>query len=344
MLAEPESAGGVLLLDWNESPFGAPSAAVDRVIANIGNLHRYPRGLMEEVTTLAAAYLGVRPSQVLLTSGVDEAIDIALSLAKRAWGIQPGFDGYELRVEANDKPFHPIPLGPDWQPTLGWDQMTDGDIVFLAQPGNPTGNLIDWNWVRGVRSAAEYVFIDETYREFASCDSVLDGAGADDPGLLVYRSFAKAFGLAGIRVGCLIGQPDVIERLEPYRRFMPIDAVSLHAAAGLLVDPNYVRNLAAHVRNARPALASAMRDSSVFAEVRDTEANFVLARLRPDNADRLRTALAADGIQVKVCDALGLAGWIRVSVGTWDDQKRFADCLARVDATDAAPVGAGRVR
>jgi histidinol-phosphate/aromatic aminotransferase/cobyric acid decarboxylase-like protein len=318
-----------ILLDWNESPLGPPPAAVERIIAMAGSLHRYPRGLMTEVTSLVARHYGVPTQRLLLTAGVDEAIDIALSLARRAWGVAPGFDGYTDRAAANNRPFHPIPLGPDWQPAIEPEQLGEGDIVFLAQPNNPTGNLFAADWIARVRARAEYVFLDETYAEFSTRPSVLAEPG-DDPGLLVYRSFAKAMCLAGIRVGCLFGPPSVITRLEPFRRFMPIDAVSLSAAAGVLTEPSFVKELTEHVLAARPHLARLLRHSGLFGEVRDTEANFVMAHLRPDTAPRVLAALDRQRIRVRPCDSFGLPGWIRVSVGTWDDQRQLGACLAGV--------------
>jgi histidinol-phosphate aminotransferase len=144
VVAAHPSADEDALLDWNESPIGPPALAVKRVIDAAERIHRYPRGLMEEIAVLAAGHFGVAPENILLTAGVDEAIDITLSLAARAWGVQPGFDGYEDRVRTNGKPFHPIPLGAD--PAV---------------------------WIARIRAVAGHVFIDETYQEFSSAPSVL---------------------------------------------------------------------------------------------------------------------------------------------------------------------------
>jgi histidinol-phosphate/aromatic aminotransferase/cobyric acid decarboxylase-like protein len=302
------------------------------VVAAAGRLHRYPRGLMEAVTALVADHLRVSPRQVLLTAGVDEAVDIALRLAERGWAVDPGFDGYPDRVTANGKPFHAIPLGPDWQPARGAEDLGVGDMVFLAQPGNPTGNLFDPAWIHEVRQAAQYVLFDETYQDFSSRPGVLEH-GIDSDRLLVYRSFSKGMGLAGIRVGALVADAAVIARLEPARRFMPIDAVSLNAAAGAIEDPDYVKRLISHVLEARAALTALLRGCGLFAEVRDTETNFVLARPAAGAADRILGALARERIRIKTCDLLGLPGWFRISVGTWDDQERLADCLGRLSRT-----------
>ncbi|QMU77046.1 histidinol-phosphate aminotransferase family protein [Streptacidiphilus sp. PB12-B1b] len=339
MVAAHPSADEEALLDWNESPIGPPALAVKRVIDAAGRLHRYPRGLMEEVAALAAAHFGVAPGNVLLTAGVDEAIDITLSIAARAWGVKPGFDGYEDRVLANGKEFHPIPLGPDWQPTAAPDPaIGPDDIVYLAQPGNPTGNLHPAEWIAQVRAAAGHVFIDETYQEFCSGPSALRRR-ADrpwDPRLLVYRSFSKAAGLAGIRLGCLIGDQETIARLEPRRRFMPIDAVSLNAVAGLLEEPEFMDRLSAYVREARAGLTARLRASGLFEEVRPSEANFVLAKPYPQAADALAGQLRADLVRVKDCTVLGMPGWLRISVSSEDDRARFDASLDRV--VQALPV------
>ncbi|MFD8692527.1 pyridoxal phosphate-dependent aminotransferase [Streptomyces sp. NPDC059651] len=337
MVAAHASADQLTLLDWNESPIGPPELAVERVMEAARRIHRYPRGLMEEVTDLAAAHFGVAPQEVLLTAGVDEAVDIALSLAERGWGVSPGFDGYEDRVRANGKIFQPIPLGPDWQPAGPPEpSLGQGDLVFLAQPGNPTGNLFPTSWVSEVGAAAEHLLIDETYQEFSSRPSVLGDGLA--PGLLVYRSFSKAAGLAGIRLGCLIADRATIARLAPFRRFMPIDAVSLSAVAGLLEEPTFLDRLATYVRRARSELVEGLHGTGLFTEVRDTEANFVLASPRAEVASALAGQLARDQVLVKDCSVLGLPGWLRISTGSQEDQARLLTSLRSLTAASLTAI------
>lgn len=317
-----------LILDWNESPLGPPPVAVQRIIDRAHLIHRYPRGLMEEVRDLAARYLGVDSSQILLTSGVDEALDITMSLAERGVGVEPGFD-FNARVLVCGKPFLAIPLAADWQPPRCAEKLTKSDAVFIAQPGNPTGNLIRQEWLDEVREAAGYFFMDETYQEFCSAPSIL-GKPFLDKRTVVYRSFAKAFGLAGIRVGCLVGHPGLIAPLESRRRFMPIDAVSLNAAAAVLEEPSFVQNISSHVLKARPELAATLRQSGLFLEVRDTETNFVIARVHSGTADAVADVFARHGVQVKACGIFGLDDWIRVGVGSWKELAVLAERLSAI--------------
>jgi histidinol-phosphate aminotransferase len=319
-----------VLLDWNESPIGSSHRAVTRVIRGAGSLHLYPRGLLEEVTALTAGYLRVSPSEVLLTAGVDEAVDLALTLARRAWVVQPGFDGYAARAELSGKPLRTIRLGADWQPAAGPVPVLGADdMVFLAQPNNPTGNLFRPDWLADLGRAAPYVFLDETYQEFSSNRSVLDSAGAE-PGRLVFRSFSKAMGLAGVRLGCLVTGARDMARLRPLQRFQPIDAVSLHAVAGTLQDPAFIRRLTSYVLLARPALVAILRASGLFSRVRDTEANFVLAEPRDGTAAAVLAGLDREGIRVKPCESIGLPGWMRISVGSAEAHRRLRECLSRM--------------
>jgi histidinol-phosphate aminotransferase len=331
MVAAHYPADDDALLDWNESPIGPPPLAVKRVIDAADRLHRYPRGLTEEVTASAASYFGVANERVMLTSGVDEATDITLSLGTRAWGLQPGFDGYRDRATAMAKPFRPIHLGHDWQPAAPpAPELGESDVVYLAQPNNPTGNFLAAGWLDAALAAGPYVIVDETYQEFSSQRSLLDQAPRGSAKLLIYRSLSKAAGLAGIRLGCLIGDPATIARLQPARRFMPIDAVSLNAALGLFEEPGFITQVASYVRDARAALSAVLRSSQIFDEVRESEANFVLAKPAAAARELLASQFARDRVRVKDCAVLGLPGWLRISVGSADDQRRLAEALTCV--------------
>ncbi|HLI76209.1 MAG TPA: aminotransferase class I/II-fold pyridoxal phosphate-dependent enzyme [Acidobacteriaceae bacterium] len=316
------------LLDWNECPIGPPPLAVKRVVDAANRLHRYPRGLTEEVTASAAGYFGVATEQLMLTSGVDEATDITLSLGAQAWGLEPGFDGYRDRATAMGKPFRPIPLGRDWQPVAPLMPDPGGeDIVYLAQPNNPTGNFLTAGWLDTALATGSYIFVDETYQEFSSQRSLLEQLPQQGPRLLIYRSLSKAAGLAGIRLGCVIGDPVTIARLYPLRRFMPIDAVSLNAALGLFEEPGFIKQVVSYVRDARAALTAVLHASRIFDEVCESAANFVLAKPSAAAHGMLAGQFALDRVRVKDCTVLGLPGWLRISVGSADDQRRLAESL-----------------
>ena len=328
----PENGPRRARLDWNESPLGPPAAAVAGLIAGALRLHRYPRGLNEEVTAALAARHGVSPSSVLLTNGVDEATDLVLSVVAAAWCVTPGFDGYRHRAGALGKAVRDIPLDADWQPTTPPSAFRAGGAVFLAQPGNPTGNVFDPRWLAGVLAEAELVMVDRTYRHFDDADP---GAGVSRDNLVEFTSFSKEYGLAGIRLGVLVGPEELISVLRERQCFHSVDSVSLYAARGALQDRRYLAELRRYTDEARPRFAAALSACDAIAEVRAGKANFLLARCAEGWApERFVDALAAHGVWVKDCAGLGLPGWLRVSIGTPDDLALLTEALEAL--TEAA--------
>jgi histidinol-phosphate aminotransferase len=318
-------------LDWNENPLGPSPEAVARVIANAVDLHRYPRGLLESVTAAAARHHGVDAGSVLITNGVDEATDLVLTLVDTAWFVSPGFDGYEHRARVLGRALRPIPLDETWEPTTEPTELAEGGAVFLAQPHNPTGNLFRSEWVRDVIGTAELAFLDEAYLDFADAPSYL-GLLAEHPGLLVFKSPSKAYGLAGVRLGVLIGSPALISALRERRRFYSVDSIALHALAGALTNLDHVARLRRYVQRMRCQYAAMLAGSPLFAEVRTTHANFVIARCREDLSPAVVVEeLAAREVWVRDCQSFGLDGWLRISIGTVDDLRLLTDALAAID-------------
>lgn len=321
-----------------------PPAAVQRVIAAAGHLHRYPRGPLAEVTRLAAASLGVGPACVLLTASAEEAVDLALTLAERAWTVHPGH-AYPYRATGHGTPFGHIPLGPDWQPAGGVEALGPGDLVILAQPAIPTGTLFGPQWIAAARAAAGHVLIDETYQVYSSRPGLAAEAAGDER-LLVYRSLTRGLRLDGVRVGCLVGAPSTIAVLGERRRFMSIDTVSLNAVAGVLADSQPADGIAERVAAERAVRAALLRRCGDIAEVRDTETDFLMVRPHPGAAAGLAAALAKADVDVEPCDAAGLPGWLRIGVGDGDENAparlRAALGLADPDRSASAdPATAG---
>jgi histidinol-phosphate aminotransferase len=318
-------------LDWNENPLGPSPEAVARVIANAADLHRYPRGLLEAVTAMLARHHGVDAGSVLTTNGVDEATDLVLTLVDTAWFVSPGFDGYEHHARTWGRALRPIPLDEAWKPATKPAEVAEGGAVFLAQPHNPTGNLFRPEWIREVIGAAELAFLDEAYLDFTDADSHL-GLLAEHPGLVVFKSPSKAYGLAGMRLGVLIESPALIGTLRDRRRFYSVDSIALHALAGALSDLDHAARLRRYVQQIRGQYAAVLADSPLFTEVRTTHANFVVARCREDLPSAVVVQkLAARKVWVRDCQPFRLDGWLRISIGTTDDLRLLTGALTAIE-------------
>ncbi|MFA7767789.1 pyridoxal phosphate-dependent aminotransferase [Streptomyces sp. NRRL S-448] len=321
-------------LDWNECPLGPSPRAIARVRTASTALHRYPRGLLGEVTAAVAAHEHVSCDAVLLTNGVDEAVDLVLALTDTGWYVSPGFDSYPDRAIVRGVTMRRIGLDADWQPAVAAHHLRSRGTVFVAQPHNPTGNLFHADWLDDVMHGADLVFLDTTYADFSDDPAAWAPAARTagrHPQLLHFRSFSKSHGLAGIRLGALIGAPSLIRELSRRQRFHSVDSVALHALAGSLEDPGHRARIREQVLTMRPEYVRALRRHPLFAEVRDTQANFVVSRCRPgtDSAD-ITQALADADVWVRDSGPLGLAGWLRISVGTADDLTRLLSALDTV--------------
>src|SRR5262249_22498935 len=153
--------------------------------------------------------------------------------------------------------------------------------LLVAQPANPTGNLYADGWLEAACARPILVCVDETYVDFAGRRS-LRHRFADRPNVVTFVSFSKLLGLAGLRLGALIGRPERLAELRERDRFYRVDAISLYALLGGLADRAAVAATIEHVRYWRPILADLLRSyPNVFARVVTTEANFCLAQCAP---------------------------------------------------------------
>ena len=331
----PQTAGAadpglpVIRADRNENPLGPPPAALERVAAALGALHRYPETDLAAATAAVAAIWDVSERNVLLTHGVDEATDLLLLHERAAWGLRPGFDGYWQRADALALPFRSVELDDRWRPTTPPAAFARGGAVLVANPNNPTGLLAPDEWLEGVASSAVLLCVDETYLDVAAAgtESMVSRA-VDDDRVCVFVSFSKAYGLAGMRVGALLGAPPLIDRLRRRQPYRSVDGLALAAVLGCLDDPGHRVRARDHVLEWRPRLVATLRAADRrFADVRDTEASFVLARPRGD-ARHERAELAAQGLRTHECSPNGLPGWLRVSVGTAEEVERIGALVA----------------
>lgn len=319
-------------LHCNESPFAPSSKAVASVVANIREMHRYPHSVRDSVTIEVARKYEVAPGSVLLTNGVDEAVDLLLSLVDSAWLTVPGFSGYEERVRLRGCTLRHIPLDSSWEPTISPRIIADGGAVLLAQPNNPTGNIFCSQWITDVIANAELTFIDETYQDFAAAPSCLTLHHGSSARLVIFKSFSKGYGLAGIRVGSIIASPPLVRVLRERQGFQSVDSIALWALSGTLRDPEYLEAVRHRILIGRPCYAAALRSSMIFTEVQETQTNFVVARCQQKTSSKLVTdELRKQRILVKDCTDLGLAGWIRVSVGTDRELGLLTAALKRVE-------------
>jgi histidinol-phosphate aminotransferase len=330
----PDTAtDGVARLDANESALGPPLPGVRALTTSAQALHRYPRGAHRELVGALADHWGVRAECLILTNGVDEAIDLVTALVDRVSCTVPGFDAFWTRAEGRGLPVTRIPLDGRGRPTIGPERVGPGGAIFLARPNNPTGTVVERSWLLGLPPRVDVVFVDETYIDFSADDGVLD-LPAEWPNVCVFRSLSKSFGLAGLRLGAVVAPPLLAANLRERQRFYPVDTIALSVAASALRDADgHVERHRAYVVEQRGELVAMLRRSGLFVEVLDTETSFVVARCAdPGAAVRLQSALAELRVYVLECTTLGYPGRLRISVGPPEEMEVLRHALAHLAA------------
>lgn len=311
--AAPSAAGS---LSSNESALGASPFVVDAVVREARTAHRYPDALAADLRAEVATRHGVAVEQVLIGNGSDELIFL-LALAFLAGGgtavcADPAYRVDEISTQVVGGSVVSVPLVDDHHDLAAMAEV-GADIAYVVNPHNPTGTLVPRDAIRRFRerSPAGLVVIDEAYVDFApdplAATAVPLVAGG---GVGVLRTFSKAYGLAGLRVGYLIAPASVIDTLSGIRA--PFSVNRLAQAAGLAA----LRDRAHHDAVRVHTVDMRRRVSDLFArrgyDVVPSHANFVLVRV-PDETG-LVAHLAAAGIAVRPGTALGMPGTIRVSV------------------------------
>ena len=323
-------------LHLNENTAGCSPAvlgAINRLTRE--DISAYPA--YARATDRCAAALGVTADAVLLTNGLDEGIlTVALAWLPRggtaeAIVVEPayGMFGPSARLAGA----RVVPTTPP--PGLGFEldavraAITPATrLVFLASPNNPTGAVVPADDIRQLAASMPpggAVFVDEAYADFEGHSVVGDVAGT--PNLVVGRTFAKAYGLAGMRIGCLVAQPAVIRQLRGAIAPFSVNVFAAAALEAALADRGYVEWYVSQVRASRELLYDAC--TRLGLPFWRSAANFVLVRV--GDAPAVRAALAARGIHVRDrSTAPGCEGCIRITAGIVDDTKACVTALEEV--------------
>lgn len=322
---ERYSAGREAPSEWgklssNESPLGASPAARRAVAGSAQRAHRY--GSSELLRRQLAATLAVDPERVVLTNGSDELCYLlATLLIERHTPVVLSRPCYRIdeivtRVQGGAARF--VPLVDGAHDLEGMAAAADGArMIWLPSPHNPTGRSCDPDALARFLDAVPadcLVVLDEAYRPFVDPELRPDVPWLLErhPNLLVQRTLSKADGLAGLRIGYGVGDPELVAALQKIRPPFNLNQAALAAAAAALADdawPAYVVELA---RRERTALESCLAELGV--EHHASQANFVTARLGEDT-ERVRAALAEAGVSVRDGADLGLPGHLRISLG-----------------------------
>lgn len=332
----PQIYSGVVRLDANENPYDFPPAILEEIWRNLGkqSFTRYPDPVARDLVRRLEEYTGVPAEGILVGNGSDEAI-LNLLLTFGTGGkvviAAPTFSMYEIHaIVAGARPVK-VPRKADFAVdvsgviTCARDPETR--VVFLCSPNNPTGNATPPEEVVAIlEQSRALVVVDEAYQEFGgeSCLPLLQKY----PNLVVLRTFSKAFGLAGLRVGYLLGHPEVVRQLMHTKQPYNLNAFSQLAARIVLAHREEFRQMINQILKDREELYRELASLSGV-EVFPTEANFILFRTCLP-AERVHRELLSHGVLIRNMHGPGLKECLRVTVGKRDENCLFLEKLKLV--------------
>lgn len=325
-----------LRLDFNENTAGCSPRVLKRLRQLDGEtLARYPQRELGEQAV--AKHLGISPDELLLTNGTDEAIHLVcetfLQPGDEALVVVPTFAMFEIYAAATDARVISIPAGPDFRfPTEGvLSRITSRTrFIAVANPNNPTGTLTPAEDIARMAEAAPdaAILLDEAYFEF--CGETMLPQWRKFPNLFVSRTFSKAYGLAGLRIGILMGHEEQMQVLRRASSPYNVNAVALACLPEALADQAFVREYTAQVITGRRGLEGELAAWGV--RFWPSQANFVLLHLGESCAPFIRN-MRARGILVRDRSSdYGCENCVRITLGTREHNKQMLSQLREVFA------------
>jgi len=322
-----------VVLANNENPANLPT----EILAKLSKLlpdfkfNRYPDPTAGELRRLIAGANGLEPENVLVGNGGDELIfDLLLAWGgpgRRILDMPPTFTMYAIDAASTSTEVASIARRDDFsvdtEAVLARVREGDIDIVIVANPNNPTGGLTDESFLIELLNASDaIVMVDEAYFEFSR--HTMRPHMLRHPNLVILRTFSKAFSLAGLRVGYLLGHADVVRELMKVRQPYSVDAFSQWVAATVFRERMVFEQQISELIRGRDRLAHGL--SLIHGiEVFPSEANFVLFRV--EHASALwRDLLHGHSVLVRdFSRSPGLEDCLRVTVGTPEEVERFLE-------------------
>ncbi|MBV9182713.1 MAG: histidinol-phosphate transaminase, partial [Acidobacteria bacterium] len=337
-----EDQGGRIRLNLNENPFGPSPLALAAIEQALSGLHRYPPVQPSALEGVIARFHDFEPEEVMVAAGATELLGIIaqalLGPGKKAITSALSFLVYRLATEVSGGELIEVE-------TRGYGYDLDGiaeaidentRVVFVANPNNPTGSLIPAEALKSfVDLLPDHVLLvlDEAYFDFAHDFAQKRGVKYFDglayvrqrQNVLLLRTFSKAHGLAGLRVGYGIGAEALISLLKALRSVFSVSSLAAMAASAALFDRNHVARTIENNRQQADVLASGMRELGVV--IPETWTNFLYCELG-QNAAVFAERLRHHGIIVQPLTTSGAPTAMRVTIGTAEENARLLEVLS----------------
>lgn len=325
----------VIKLASNENPFGPSPKAQEAIKNYAGQVSSYPEDYPRALIKAISDYVGLPETMIIPGgNGADEVMDLVLKLV-----VSPGaevithtptFPYYELLTNLYGGSLVKVPMPSDYSfPIEGIVGAVNENtkLIIICSPNNPTGTVISESGLLRILGTGVLVMLDEAYVEFA--DRSLTGLSAEYENLVVLRTFSKAFGLAGLRVGYGVASKEFVQQAMKIKPPHNVNLLAQKAATAALGDLDYLGKTVERIKTLRGELFQGIKGLS-GTKTLQSHGNFLLITLMDRDAPEVVLELEKRGVIVRGCKGFGLEGSIRVTVGTRKENQAFLKNLKDV--------------
>lgn len=328
----------IVKLASNENPFGVPESARQAMAAAVAELGRYPDANGFDLKGALSRRYDVPADWITLGNGSNDILEIAAhAFVERGQSVvysQYSFAVYALATQGIGAQHIVVPAkahGHDL-PAMLAAIREDTRLVFIANPNNPTGTFIPAAEIEAFLAkvpAHVVVVLDEAYNEFLAPENQFESAAwvKQYPNLLVSRTFSKAYGLAGLRVGFAIAQPALTDLMNRIRQPFNVNSLAQAAAIAALNDKAFLQRSAENNTAGYEQLVTAF--DKLGLEYVPSYGNFVLVKVGDDAGAgaRINLSLLKQGVIVRPVGGYGLPEWLRISIGLPEENEAFIEAL-----------------
>lgn len=319
----------VIKLDSNENVYG-PSPRVLKALGATETWQFYFG--QDDVRAQLAQYVGVAPENIVITNGGDESIDLVLrAVLEQGDGVidaPPSFEMYRISALANRGRVIDVPRDEnfmlDVDAVIKATQTSNVKVICLASPNNPDGRLLPRADLLRLLNLGALVMLDEAYFEYAG-ESAVDLL-PQFPNLVLVRTFSKWAGLAGLRVGYVVGSASFINALHKLRAPYNVNWAGLVAVRESLNDVAYLMNNVRATIAEREWMCAALAELD-WLEPIPSKTNFLTMRVRGHDPQAVKRALAQRGILIRAFRSERLQDYMRISIGTPEMNKVVLNAL-----------------
>ncbi len=337
--SEAEGEGPVHKLSSNESPLGASPKAIEAFRAMADRLEFYPDGAAHDLRNALAARHGLNPDRIVCGNGSDELLELLahayLGPGDEAIYTEHGFLVYPIAIRSNGAT--PV-VAPERNLTADVDAILERvsgrtKMVFLANPNNPTGTYLPFDEVKRLHAGLPescLLVLDAAYAEYVRRNDYEAGIElvSASNNVVMTRTFSKAYGLAGLRLGWLYGPENVVDVLNRVRGPFNVNAAALAAGVAAVEDVEHLERAVEHNEKWLPWLKSELERLGL--EVTPSIGNFLLVHFPDEEGKRAPEAdafLAGRGLILRAMGAYGFPNALRVSIGTEEANRRLVAAL-----------------